>query len=278
MESDVATKQMKQVACAQAGAIQALVHAFHAGQTLEAQWQPIRAIGQMSFKNPHVCRVISHNEQIFTLLCSLLNHCDEEIILQASYVLNLVASNAPEAHVRLVELCPRMVSILRNESLRTSTRVNGIRFFSHLSYSPSLTQSLIQCGCLQDLVWAANSQSMELRFTTAAIAVANIVANQAGTNVMDESKLSFGSSVVPSMLEAFKATIVGNPFPPESTSYYTDWKLAQGISNMCRSPMLRDQFLDFGILAEISYALCIPDSANGKFHEAVLKILWQVAS
>eukprot|EP00301_Raphidiophrys_heterophryoidea_P021334 c5797_g1_i2.p1 GENE.c5797_g1_i2~~c5797_g1_i2.p1 ORF type:complete len:640 (+),score=209.27 c5797_g1_i2:85-1920(+) len=147
-----------------------------------------------------------------------------------------------------------------------------VTFINLLAYNEDSREQLRQYGVLDALIVSLRSNDQEMWPTDAALAIANLYGHEESNPALDAGQ---GTSVMTMLKDCLSQTLQGLSYPPNSNSFYTDWKLTMGIGNFCKSDANKAALQKADIVPLLISALVKQKDDTRLAHQA-LKALWHI--
>eukprot|EP00301_Raphidiophrys_heterophryoidea_P026572 c9207_g1_i2.p1 GENE.c9207_g1_i2~~c9207_g1_i2.p1 ORF type:complete len:339 (-),score=67.06 c9207_g1_i2:523-1497(-) len=267
-----------QNAAADSGCIPPLVHFAKLAAADSGRVAAFQALAQVCFGNESTSHLVCTSDGflplvIQTLASPSMSTLVKETALRAAT--NSAGNSWPD-HALFVELVPCVVAIVQDEHQLKELRAECVGFLNVLAYNESSREMLVASRTFNPLVKIMQSGDSRLESTTAAIAVANLVAHQ--SRPVDEIMAGVQHKLLENLVECFLATLDGKDFPTGSGLYFTAWKLSMGICNLCKALKNKQPFRDAGLSHALEHALRISSKSSSPGHVALaghsLRALW----
>lgn len=254
------------------GVVDLLLHYGQSSQVEECRKLAFRALGQMCFNNVDVSRFIGQNRELASIVSSILSDpiSSADLKEEALYSVKNAAANSWQSHANLIGLVPIVVALLKlSDPLNSTLRSQCVFFLGVLAYNKDSRAYLIEAGAVPPLVEVMNSHDTRLFPTSAAIAVACLVGEDAARSRM----CGAGSQLIRQLVDAFEATLLGKAYPAGSELYYTDWKLMMGIVRLAQNVENKQVLIEAGMI-KLLHAAVGSARSTPQLVQYCLEALW----
>eukprot|EP00298_Acanthocystis_sp_HF-20_P026807 c4637_g1_i1.p1 GENE.c4637_g1_i1~~c4637_g1_i1.p1 ORF type:complete len:322 (-),score=87.67 c4637_g1_i1:9-974(-) len=268
--SNLNTKKMHQSAVAEIGFVQKVIDLCKTTKSSELKASCFLALGQMSFQNKYAGSFVSSNHEMMEILIDSLTSTNEENeLIRCSYAIVIIASNDHSSHYDFLVLLPKFRKFL-DPTTPIPLRANAVRYYFFLSFNEdkSVHSQLISTGAIPLLIEIMESRNIYLRYTTAAMAIANLTGSS-----MDDTNILSARDILTHIVDVYRLTIQGKPYPISSNAYYTGWHVAYALKNLAQMKQNRSILIELGITEYISQALI---SSDQLLVEHSLILLWSI--
>ena len=174
------------------GAVPALCHHLLSSKSAELRRNACLLLGEMAFRNPHICRAITSHERVVP---KLLRMMDSNGTCDANLVLNNCAAFSEHSCKSMVE-CPGLLQKFKKQAACTNSDARGIAVgvLNCLSRCPAVAPALVDARVVEEALAPALCSSgagdrHEAMLARAAMAMANLKGSIA---VVDEESAHGG--------------------------------------------------------------------------------------
>eukprot|EP00298_Acanthocystis_sp_HF-20_P009618 c18410_g1_i2.p1 GENE.c18410_g1_i2~~c18410_g1_i2.p1 ORF type:complete len:303 (+),score=74.25 c18410_g1_i2:23-931(+) len=256
--------------CAENGAIEVLYQIvckhMNTDQYTRTKQEVFRALGVMCFSNSQVAQRVAQNEHFNIVEISL------ETSPEACYLISNLAAYSWESHPMVLHLVPRALNIIK-VSQSESQKSWCVRFCGQLSYNKANKQYLLKTEIVDMMIQTTLTLNSTVGCCTSFASLACLLSD----NINQSLLVTIATpDILDLVLRCFRSAIRGVDFPVGSRVYYTDWKMAAALDNLCEIKTIRKILIEYKLLEMVNLILKNSGSVVLKTH--CLSILWKLCS
>eukprot|EP00300_Choanocystis_sp_HF-7_P024607 c26107_g1_i1.p1 GENE.c26107_g1_i1~~c26107_g1_i1.p1 ORF type:complete len:311 (+),score=69.42 c26107_g1_i1:44-976(+) len=257
------------------GCVHALVQLAGTASTLDCKVAAFQALAQVCFNNEPVSHAVTLTTGFIEILSEILEGNEssdlKEMALRSA---TNSAGNTWGDHPRFMALVPSVIRGISEKAYSKEFRAECVGFINVLAYNEKSRPQLIEFGAIDPLVTVMRSGDLGLEYTTATIALANLVGD-----CLDHPVLSCAgqTKLMSDLVACFEATLHRQDFPPNSGLFFTPWKLSMSISRLCQHSHNKAPLREAGLVPILRLALEESDSQDQAVVAYSLRALWNLS-
>eukprot|EP00298_Acanthocystis_sp_HF-20_P029575 c8474_g1_i1.p1 GENE.c8474_g1_i1~~c8474_g1_i1.p1 ORF type:complete len:349 (-),score=70.07 c8474_g1_i1:43-990(-) len=192
-----------------------------------------KVIGQMGFSNQGTSSKTANTISLVNFVVDILadTSVSAKIKKNAIYSVANAVANSWDDHPRLVVIIPYLVQFLESD-FDNELCIQCVLTLGNFAYNQKSHKFLLEAGALKSLAKVVAKGDANLLPTSAAIAIANLAGSSGHSLSQTMPSLSSNETVMNLVRNAFESTLNKQDYPPGSSIFYSDWKLAIGLANL----------------------------------------------
>eukprot|EP00301_Raphidiophrys_heterophryoidea_P020935 c5500_g1_i1.p1 GENE.c5500_g1_i1~~c5500_g1_i1.p1 ORF type:complete len:658 (+),score=151.86 c5500_g1_i1:37-2010(+) len=233
-------------------------------------------LGMVCFNNESATDRVGAHPDFYTVLQTCTDKKNSNALLRAGlYLMTNASSNSFSTHPVLIKLLPRIREIIdRKTGYTQATRSEGVRVCFYLASNERTKAALVEAGVITPLIEIMSSGVLELDCVSAAIAVANLVGDEEENVTLSPASDTTGFYKL--LVDALEASLNGTDYPVGSNLFYRNWKVVQGIANLSKAEVNKEELGRSGLIPQLKRCLD-QDDTDKKLHEFAMQTLWQLS-